>query len=484
MRRTWPFLLLIFLLMACQQDENEPTATTAAAATNPTVATATATRPQATPTRAATPTPAPQPEPGLTIADQTLDDSGQILVASVTSLTPGVLALYTDDAGEPGDFITYVTIPSGTTTDVSVTLSPLQATTTLHARLFADEDENNVPDDIQAPLVEASFAVEITATLPSLTIADQTVNEAGQLRIDAAAAPGPAWIVIHNDQDGELGEIVGFFPLSAETTYPLTMTIQWRDALPQLQAVIYQDAGERGRFEPDTDTPLVIQGQTIATPFHANLPLNVTVLDQPVVDGTITVERVVSNGPGWLVVYNDDNGQPGLIIGFVPLEPGLNTAVTIPLQENILTFTLYLWLHEDSGTPGEFDYPVGDDVVRVDGRLPTPFAVRTNTSNYLIARDQPFDTGEVVVTNVVLNEPGWVVIHNDAAGELGDVIGQVWVPEGVSRELVVPIDLDGLTTTLHVVLYTDGGEAQVFDAEDTPFRISGRVIRVPIFLTD
>src|SRR5690606_10529642 len=110
----------------------------------------------------------------------------------------------------------------------------------------------------------ARFAVEITATLPSLTIADQTINETGQLRIDAAAAPGPAWIVIHNDQDGELGDIVGFFPLSAETTYPLTMTIQWRDALPQLQAVLYQDAGERGRFEPDTDTPLVIQGQTIA----------------------------------------------------------------------------------------------------------------------------------------------------------------------------------------------------------------------------
>lgn len=484
MRRTWPFLILIFLLAACRQDETEPTATTDAAATNTTVSTATATRPQATPTHAATPTPSPEPQPGLTIADQTLDDSGLILVERVISLTPGVIALYADESGELGDFITYVAVPSGTTADVSLSLSPFQATEILHARLFSDEDENNVPDDIQAPLVEVTFRVDVTAALPSLTIADQTINTAGQLRIDAAAVPGPSWIVIHNDLDGELGDIVGFFPVSTETTYPLTMTIQWRDALPQLQAVLYQDAGERGRFEPNTDTPLIIQGQTIAIPFHANLPLDMFVLDQPVVDGTITVERVVSNGPGWLVVYNDDNGQPGLIIGFVPLEPGLNTAINIPLQENSLTFTLYLWLHEDSGTPGEFDYPVADDVIRVEGRLPTPFAVRTNTNNYLIARDQPFDNGEVIVTNVVLNEPGWVVIHNNAAGELGEVIGQVWVPRGVSRELVVPIDLDGLTTTLHVVLYTDQGEAQVFDGEDTPFRISGRVIRVPIFLTD
>ena len=84
---------------------------------------------------------------------------------------------------------------------------------------------------------------------------------------------------------------------------------------------------------------------------------------------------------------------------------------------------------------------------------------------------------------VVMGAPGWVVIHNDANGELGEIIGQVWVPAGISRELVVPFDLDGLTPTLHVALYTDEGQAQVFDAEDTPWRVSGRVISVPIFLT-
>ncbi|MBK9053785.1 MAG: hypothetical protein IPL78_23630 [Chloroflexi bacterium] len=411
---------LILLLVACQQDNDGTATTTNAAATPATTSPHAATGP---PTRAATPTPTPEPQPGVVISDQIIDDSGRILVESVTSLVPAVLAIYTDEAGDPADFLTFVSVGIGTTTEVALTLNPLQATPTLHLRLYADEDADNVPDDLDEPLAEASFAVSLEATLPSLTIGDQTVNEAGQLRLDAAAVPGPAWVVIHNDNDGELGDIVGFYPVSPETTYPLTMTIRWHEALPQLQAVLYQDAGERGRFEPSTDLPLLVQGQTINIPFRVTLLPNVTVLDQPVINNTIVIERVVSNGPGWLVVYADDGGSPGLIIGFTPLEDGLNLAVPVALNRNALTDTLYIWLHEDTDDIGLFEFPVADEVVRVDERIPDPFFLRTNINNYLIARDQPFDEGQVVVTNVVIRGPGWVVIHNDANGELGDIIG-------------------------------------------------------------
>ncbi|MBK9050325.1 MAG: hypothetical protein IPL78_05185 [Chloroflexi bacterium] len=483
LRRNWLFLLLILFLVACQQDNNGTTTTPDAAATP--VTTATPTRPQATPTRSATPTPTPEPQPGVIISDQTVDDSGRVLVESVTSLVPAVLALYTDEAGDPADFLAFVSVAAGTTTEVALTLNPLQATPTLHIRLYADEDADNIPDDLDEPLAEASIVVSLEATLPSLTVGDQAVNEAGQLRLDAAAVPGPAWVVIHNDNDGELGDIVGFYPLSPATTYPLTMTIRWHEALPQLQAVLYQDAGERGRFEPGTDSPLLVQGQSINIPFRVTLLPDVTVLDQPVINNQIVIERVISNGPGWLVVYADDGGRPGLIIGFTPLEDGLNLAVPVALNRNALTDTLYIWLHEDTDDIGLFEFPVADEVVRVDERIPDPFFLRTNINNYLIARDQPFDEGQVVVTNVVIRGPGWVVIHNDANGELGDIIGQTWVPAGVSREVVVEIDLDGLTTTLHVAIYSDQGEAESFNiADDLPFRFSGRVISVPIFLTD
>lgn len=479
LRKPYTLLFILLFLMACQQDNGATVTPTVAAANS----TPTATRPQATPTRPATPTPTPEPEPAIAVTDQTVDDSGRITVQSVTSLLPAILALYADEGGDPGDFLTFVAVTPGTTNDIALTFNPLQATSTLHLRLLADTDQDNTPDDLNAPLVETQFNVTLVATLPSLLVNDQAINEAGQLRIESATVPGPAWVVIHNDEAGEPGAVIGFFPLTPETTYPLTITIRWREAVPQLQAMLYQDLGERGRFDPTIDLPLIAQGQSVNSPFHVVLPLDMTLLDQPVVNGTITIERVISNGDGWAVVYNDDGGQPGRIVGSAFLEDGLNTLVAVPLVENALTANLFIWLHEDTGVSGQFEYPIADDVVRVEGRVPTPFALNTRPINYLIATDQPFDSGEVTVMTVVMGAPGWVVIHNDANGELGEIIGQVWVPAGISRELVVPFDLDGLTTTLHVALYTDEGQAQVFDAEDTPWRVSGRVISVPIFLT-
>ncbi len=479
-RQYWLILGLLLFLVACGQenDATSTTTTTPAAALNTTL---TPTRPRATTTATSSPTPTPEPEPGLSVETQTVDATGQVRVNSVTTLVPAVLALYSDNNGSPDAFLTFVALSPGTTTDVSLTLNPLQATPTLHARLFADEDENDTPDDPDAPLAEASFTVTITAALPTLVVTDQVINNAGALRLTAATVPGPAWAVIHNDQDGEWGDIVGFYPLTPETTFPLTMTLRWQDALPTLQAVLYQDLGERGRFEPAVDLPLLVQDQPVAVPFRATLPLDIYILDQPLIDNEIVIEKVVSNGPGWAVVYADNGGRPGLIIGFAPLAEGLNTAVTISLQDTDLTETLFIWLHEDTGDIGEFEYPQADDVIRVEGRLPTPFSVRTNTNNYLIARDQSFADGQVIVTHVVLNEPGWVVVHNNANGELGEQIGQMWLPAGVSRDVAITIDLEGLTTTLYLVLYDDLGEAEVFEAVDVPFRISGRVISVPVF---
>ncbi|MBK9613796.1 hypothetical protein [Candidatus Amarobacter glycogenicus] len=71
-------------------------------------------------------------------------------------------------------------------------------------------------------------------------------------------------------------------------------------------------------------------------------------LDQPVIGGTITVERVISNGPGWLVVYQDEGGSPGLIIGSAPLVDGLNEQVPVSVRESGVTPQLFIFLHEDT----------------------------------------------------------------------------------------------------------------------------------------
>ncbi|MDW7733221.1 MAG: cupredoxin family copper-binding protein, partial [Methanolobus sp.] len=46
----------------------------------------------------------------------------------------------------------------------------------------------------------------------------------------------------------------------------------------------------------------------------------VVVTDQPIVNGTVTVDEVVSDGPGWIVIHADENATPGPVIGHSPVE--------------------------------------------------------------------------------------------------------------------------------------------------------------------
>ncbi|MBK9613797.1 hypothetical protein [Candidatus Amarobacter glycogenicus] len=66
----------------------------------------------------------------------------------------------------------------------------------------------------------------------------------------------------------------------------------------------------------------------------------------------------------------------------------------------------------------------------------------------------------VTVPLVVAETAVWVVIHTDNEGELGNIIGQTWVPAGINREVVVRIDAAQITPTLYAVLHVDAGTLQ------------------------
>jgi hypothetical protein len=92
-------------------------------------------------------------------------------------------------------------------------------------------------------------------------------------------------------------------------------------------------------------------------------------VDQTLTDGTVTVPRVVSTGPGWLVIYNDDNGQPGDVIGHRRLLPGETTDAAVEIDTDALTETLHAIVHVDLPEVRTFDYPDGDPrLTDSDGR--------------------------------------------------------------------------------------------------------------------
>ncbi len=114
-----------------------------------------------------------------------------------------------------------------------------------------------------------------------------------------------------------------------------------------------------------TDTPVPAPTEAVATP-------SVTVADQPLVDGKVTIDKVVSNGPGWLVVHADKDGAPGPVLGHTPVADGENAHVVVELAAEGRTQTLYAMLHTDAGTVGTYEFPGPDGPVSVNGAVVTP----------------------------------------------------------------------------------------------------------------
>jgi hypothetical protein len=95
----------------------------------------------------------------------------------------------------------------------------------------------------------------------------------------------------------------------------------------------------------------------------------------------VVVDQVVSEGPGWIVIHEDDGGAIGGIVGFTAVSDGANADVAVELTEARAAVdgeTLYAMLHADTGTVGEFEFdggeidgPVSDD----DGVIAPPFVV-------------------------------------------------------------------------------------------------------------
>ena len=100
---------------------------------------------------------------------------------------------------------------------------------------------------------------------------------------------------------------------------------------------------------------------------------SVTVQDQSIESGKVTVAQVVSSGSGWLVVHAQADGKPGPILGLSPVKDGENSDVMVEIDTANATETLYAMLHTDTGEMGSFEFPDGPDgPVKVDEKVVTP----------------------------------------------------------------------------------------------------------------
>ncbi|MHB0859536.1 MAG: LPXTG cell wall anchor domain-containing protein [Anaerolineae bacterium] len=96
---------------------------------------------------------------------------------------------------------------------------------------------------------------------------------------------------------------------------------------------------------------------------------SVTVQDQAIEDGTVTVEQVVSDGPGWIVIHRSEDDAVGEDIGFAAVADGENTDVVVEIDIDMATEALFAMLHTDEDPVGTYDFPGGDPPVSADGAV-------------------------------------------------------------------------------------------------------------------
>ena len=214
----------------------------------------------------------------------------------------------------------------------------------------------------------------------------------------------------------------------------------------------------------------------------------VTVSDQALsADNTVTIAGVTADVAGWLVIHAQADGAPGPILGYAPVQAGDNSDVVVEIDPAGVTETLYAMLHVDAGTAGEYEFP-GDDgpAMDADGNVVTPsFAV--TLANAVTAADQELAADNTVtIAEVVSAGPGWLVIHAEADGAPGPVLGHAAVDPGRNSEVTVEIDPAGATETLYAMLHVDAGTAgeYEFPGDDGPaMDADGNVVTPSFALT-
>ncbi|MCZ7667283.1 MAG: hypothetical protein M5U34_08765 [Chloroflexi bacterium] len=418
-----------------------------------------------------------------------------ITVDRVTVREPAWVVIHAEREGQIGEVLGQTAVSPGVSSAVEITIDPLQATDTLSAMIHVNvgsEETFDFPGK-DNPLLEngatvsQSFAIERQMALPEIQASDQTILEDGLVRIDTVRAPGPGWVVIHAQEAGAIGPILGAGFVKAGLTEDVVIRIPWREGTPTLYAMLHEDDGREQRFDfPEDDLPVLAIGEPVVAEIQTTYPPNLVIFDQPVIDNRIVVERVISNGPGWVVVYAaDEEGGPGIIIGSAALADGLNEQVSVGLlgaavTEQLLSFCMRI---RRQVTPSISRRPISKLCIR--DALPIRLAsaqTRATIWDHGIRRCRRW-MGETAVTIpfTVTEVDAWAVIYTDDEGELGEIIGQTWLAPGVNRDVRVVIDPEQATDTLYAVLHWDAGTIQDFEpgGTDIPFQRNLSIISVP-----
>ncbi len=431
--------------------------------------------------------------PSISANDQVVLD-GTVNVASVTSEGDGFVVIYNDSGrGTPAQPIGFTAVGAGTSENVAVAIDPPLASPTLFAQLHVNDGDLEAFDrtggadalvEVDDEPVRASF------NAPLISAGDQLVAE-NTVTVDVVTIGEPGWLAIHSESGGAPGPVLGQTLLEPGRTRNVTVELAAEGQTTVLFPMLHVDTGAAGEYEfgavEGADAPVIVDGSVAVVAF-STAP-GISVVDQLVTD-SVTVDSALCAGPCFVVIHQEANGTFGGVAGVSdPLPAGLNTDIVIPVDPSLLTPNLWPMLHDDTGVEGTYEFGTvegADGPVVVDGQVVT-FAIATQPS--ITMSNQPVVDNTVTVESVLIDRPGWLVIHNEENGTYGPVAGLVAIPEGSSTNLVIELDPALVTARLWPMLHADTVTAGEYEfgtlaGADFPIQVDGQVVTFPIIASD
>lgn len=91
-----------------------------------------------------------------------------------------------------------------------------------------------------------------------------------------------------------------------------------------------------------------------------SLPAAISVSNQPLKDGQLTINWASIDDDGWLAIHKKQNGQPEAVVGYTSLFKDKTKTIKIAIDKSNLSPSLIAMLHYDRGEKGIFEFPGAD----------------------------------------------------------------------------------------------------------------------------
>jgi hypothetical protein len=227
------------------------------------------------------------------------------IIGSVISDQSTWVALYSDNAGQPGDVLGSAPVPAGTTPAVVVPLNSEPTTEAIWAVLHLDDGttgtfefdgQNGLDAQVtvnamvasapimtsEAPVVQTVLGVPLDSTTPPLfDIPPQEAMGDGvtsTLAVNSVSTLVPGWLEVHADSGGHPGKPLGMVNLEAGefTGLSVPLNAQMVPLVPPLNLppmvwpMLHIDDSQLGVYEylmvPGADVPIVVNGSVLTYP--------------------------------------------------------------------------------------------------------------------------------------------------------------------------------------------------------------------------